>query len=206
MVKDLIYLIISDTLPHSRRGIQHMRKLIASEYFVKRGIPLPKFMHEWADGSAAQNKCATAFADVVESGREESADWPRGLGIPTQRNFFETSHARGVGLLVGLKRDRQCYCDYCYAHCAKAQPDTEGCLYRSHVDSWEQFTLTEATETEARRTRTRVAEARDDVINADGMRDDYYSPGGEGVNATPGEFVVEGRFYEWADEESCEEY
>ncbi|KAK3273900.1 hypothetical protein CYMTET_17887 [Cymbomonas tetramitiformis] len=330
IVKDLIYLI-SDTLPHSHRGIQHMRKLIVSEYFVKRGIPLPKFMHEWADGSAAQNKCATAFADVVESGREESAEWPRGLGIPTQRNFFETSHARGeqdamgvavkheaslavmsttdkwhckildakslyefcmerlqkpkdsardrgvqfgqrffflvdgkdvdisgpgfdtvdrtlalhsvragVGLLVGLKRDRQCYCDYCYAQCAKAQPDTEGCLYRSHVDSWEQFTLTEATESDARRTRTRVAEARDDVsvkvargntfarlsggdpnhpyylvkawsevkqvINADGMRDDYYSPGGEGVNATPGEFVVEGRFYEWADEESCEEY
>jgi len=46
-----------------------MRKLIVKAYFEKRGIPLPQFIHEWADGCAAQNECATAFADVVESGR-----------------------------------------------------------------------------------------------------------------------------------------
>ena len=71
-----------------------------SEYFVKRGIPQPTFFHEWADGSGAQNKCATAFADVVESGRPTR--WVRGLGIPCQRNFFETSHARGEQDAMGV--------------------------------------------------------------------------------------------------------
>ena len=251
IVKDLIYLI-SDTMPHSHRGIQHMRKLIVSEYFVKRGIPLPIFIHEWADGCGGQNKCATAFADVVESGR--TTEWVRGLGIPCQRNFFETSHARGeqdamgvavkheaslavmsttdkwygkiltakdlyefcmerlqfakdqgsnrrsafgqrffflvegddvdtsgpefdtvdgtlalhsiragVGLLVGLKRERQCYCEYCYEQCTRAEPDCEGCHYASHVDSWVPFTLKAKTQAQARQTRMAAAELAHDT-------------------------------------------
>ncbi|KAK3263805.1 hypothetical protein CYMTET_27419 [Cymbomonas tetramitiformis] len=99
IVKDYLY-FMGDSMPHSHRSIQHMRKLIVKEYFQKRGIPLPKFIHEWADGSAAHNKCATAFADVVESGRP--MEWVRGLGIWCQRNFFETSHARGEQDAMGV--------------------------------------------------------------------------------------------------------
>ncbi|KAK3278255.1 hypothetical protein CYMTET_13785 [Cymbomonas tetramitiformis] len=271
IVKDYLY-FMGDNMSHSHRSIQHMRKLIVKEYFQKRGIPLPKFIHEWADGSAAQNKCATAFADVVESGRP--MEWVRGLGIWCQRNFFETSHGRthedgdvdvsgpgfntvdgtlalhsvraGVGLMVGLKRDRQCYCDYCYAQCEKPQPDSEGCHYKSHVDEWVPFTLVEAAVGGERRTRIRAAEHAHEVaqvevsrgsifarpsggdelhpyylvkalggvhqvLDADGIKDDYYTPGeggraGAGVHATPGEFVVEGRFLEWRDDNTCTEY
>ncbi|KAK3274177.1 hypothetical protein CYMTET_17622 [Cymbomonas tetramitiformis] len=330
IIKDYIYLI-GDDMPHSHRSIQHMRMLIVKDYFIKRGIPLPKFVHEWADGSAVQNKCGTAFADVVESGRPMCAEWVRGLGIPCQRNLFETAHARGeqdamgvivkheaslavmaapdkwyggitcarhlwefcierlqdpkdttwsrgsqfckrffflvekgdvdesgpvfdtvdrtlrlhsvragVGLLVGLKRDRQCYCEYCYAQCERAHPDSAGCHYKSHVDEWVPFTLTVKEATQARQTRRQAAEAAhemgvmvargsifarpsggDDlhsyylvkalggvqvVEDPAGMKDDYYSPAGEGVYATCGEYVVEGRFLEWRDEETCTEY
>ena len=334
IVKDYLY-FMGDDMPHSHRAIQHMRKLIVKEYFQKRGIPLPKFVHEWADGSAAQNKCGTAFADVVESGRP--MEWERGLGIPCQRNFFETSHARGeqdamgvavkheaslavmattdkwygkilnardlyefclerlrfakdqgsnrrsafgkrffflvedgdvdesgqgfktvdgtlalhsvragVGLMVGLKRDRPCYCDYCYAQCEQPQPDSEGCHNKGHVDEWVPFTMVAEAVGEERRTRMRAAEHAHDVaqvevsrgsifarssggdenhqyylvkalggvhqvLDADGIKDDYYTPGvgvsaGAGVHATPGEFVVEGRFLEWRDESTCTEY
>ncbi|KAK3235570.1 hypothetical protein CYMTET_54225 [Cymbomonas tetramitiformis] len=334
IVKDYLYFMGND-MPHSHRAIQHMRKLIVKEYFQKRGLPLPKFIHEWADGSAAQNKCGTAFADVVESGRP--MEWVRGLGIPCQRNFFETSHARGeqdamgvavkheaslavmattdkwygkilnardlyefclerlqfakdqgsnrrsafgqrffflvedgdvdesgqgfktvdgtlalhsvragVGLMVGLKRDRPCYCDYCYAQCEHPQPDSEGCHYKSHVDEWVPFTMVAEAVGEERRTRMRAAEQAHDVaqvevsrgsifarssggdenhqyylvkalggvhqvLDADGIKDDYYTQGvggsaGAGVHATPGEFVVEGRFLEWRDESTCTEY
>ena len=330
IIKDYIYLM-GDDMPHSHRSIQHMRKLIVKDYFIKRGIPLPKFVHEWADGSAVQNKCGTAFADVVESGRPMCAEWVRGLGIPCQRNLFETAHARGeqdamgvivkheaslavmstpdkwyggitcarhlwqfcverlqhskdtawnrgsqfskrffflvekgdvdesgpvfdtvdrtlrlhsvragVGLLVGLKRDRQCYCEYCYAQCERAHPDSTGCHYKSHVDEWVPFTLTVKEATQARQTRRQVAEAAHEmgvmvargsifarpsggdelhpyylvkalggvqvVEDVAGMKDDYYSPAGEGVYATCGEYVVEGRFLEWRDEETCTEY
>ncbi len=322
IVKDLIYLI-SDDMPHSHRAIQHMRKLIVSEYFVKRGIPLPTFIHEWADGSGAQNKCATAFADVVESGRP--TEWVRGLGIPCQRNFFETSHARGeqdamgvavkheaslavmsttnkwygkiltakdlydfcmeqlqfakdqgtnrrsafgqrffflveaddvdtsgpdfdtvdgtlalhsvragVGLLVGLKRQRQCYCEYCYGQCTRAEPDCEGCHYKSHVDNWVPFTLKAKAKAEARETRLSAAEAAhntgvlvargnifarpsggdelhayylvkalsgvQEVREERGWKDDY------DMHATIGEHVIQGRYLEWLNEETCTEY
>jgi hypothetical protein len=329
IIKDLIYLM-GDDFPHSHRGIQHMRKLIVKKYFLDRGLPIPVMFHEWADGSGVQNKCGTAFADVIESFRQCCREFLRGLGIPTIRNLFETAHARGeqdamgvavkhfaslavmavggkwygrilcaydlwrfcceelrkpadsvrnrgvkfnerffflvnredvdesgptfkavdrtlalhqvragVGLLAGLKRDRQCYCEYCYDQCSQAQPDSVGCHNKSHVDEWVPFTLVEESEAQARQTRAAVAEACHErgvevargaifarqsagdplhpyyLVKAlsgvqqalEVMEDDYYtSDGSAGVKVTPGEFIIEGRFLEWRDEELCDEY
>ncbi|KAK3242956.1 hypothetical protein CYMTET_47384 [Cymbomonas tetramitiformis] len=88
VIKDYVY-FISDDRKHDHRFIQYMREVIIKEYFEKRGIPKPIFIHEWADGCAGQNKCAAGFADVGNSKMEWS------LGIPCQRNFFETAHAKG---------------------------------------------------------------------------------------------------------------
>ena len=88
LVKDYVYML-SDDRKHDHRFFEYMRKVVIEEYFVGRGLPKPTFLHEWADGCAAQNKCAAGFADVANSKRE----WV--YGIPCQRNFFETAHAKG---------------------------------------------------------------------------------------------------------------
>ncbi|KAK3273400.1 hypothetical protein CYMTET_18364 [Cymbomonas tetramitiformis] len=88
LVKDYVYLL-SDDRKHDHRFIQYMRELIIRDYFIGRGIAKPLFIHEWADGCAGQNKCAAGFADVANSKYEWS------LGVPCQRNFFETAHAKG---------------------------------------------------------------------------------------------------------------
>jgi len=88
LVKDYIYLM-SDDRKHDHRFIQYMRELIIREYFIGRGLAKPIFIHKWAGGCAGQNKCAAGFADVASSKYEWS------LGVPCQRNFFETAHAKG---------------------------------------------------------------------------------------------------------------
>eukprot|EP00854_Cymbomonas_tetramitiformis_P019498 gene19498-biopygen20125 len=88
IVKDYLY-FISDDRRHDHRFIPHMREVIVNDYFVGRGMAKPNFIHEWADGCAGQNKCAAGFADVGNSKQAWS------LGIPCQRNFFETAHAKG---------------------------------------------------------------------------------------------------------------
>jgi len=45
-----------------------------------------------------------------------------------------------------------------------------------------------------------------EVHDERGWRDDYYTPHGGGVCAAYGDQVIEGRFLEWLDEETCTEY
>ena len=102
------------------------------------------------------------------------------------------------------------------------------------MDEWVPFTMTVKTEAQARATRLRAAEAahdsgvmvaRDNVFarpsggdelhpyylvkalsgvqvveDVAGMKHQYH------VHATLGEYVVEGRYFEWRDEETCKEY
>lgn len=88
IIKDYLYWI-SDDGHHDHHFIAYMRKTVIEDYFLGRGLKKPVFLHEWADGCAAQNKCAPGFHDVATS----KAEWH--LGVPCQRNFFETAHAKG---------------------------------------------------------------------------------------------------------------
>ncbi|KAK3283296.1 hypothetical protein CYMTET_8999 [Cymbomonas tetramitiformis] len=88
IIKDYLY-FLSDDRVHDHHFVRYMRKTIIEDYFVGRGLAKPVFLHEWVDGSGCQNKCAAGFADVGKS----KAEWY--LGVPCQRNFFETAHAKG---------------------------------------------------------------------------------------------------------------
>eukprot|EP00854_Cymbomonas_tetramitiformis_P034179 gene34179-biopygen18376 len=92
-------------------------------------------------GSNRRSAFGQRFFFLVEDGDVDVS----GPGFNTVDDTLALHSVRaGVGLMVGLKRDQQCYCDCCYAQCEKPQPDSEGCHYKSHVDEWVPFALVEA--------------------------------------------------------------
>ncbi|KAK3263433.1 hypothetical protein CYMTET_27761 [Cymbomonas tetramitiformis] len=123
------------------------------------------------EGKEVRRTSARAgFADVGTSKMEWS------LGIPCQRNFFETAHAKGeqdgagahlkhaAAVAVMSEGDKwTCYCVSCYAECVSSMPTSENCLESSHVDLWREVELTPATGADAARVRELVEEYASDV-------------------------------------------
>ncbi|KAK3246045.1 hypothetical protein CYMTET_44405 [Cymbomonas tetramitiformis] len=153
------------------------------------------------------SKCGTAFADVVESGRPKCLEWVRGLGIPAQRNLFEASHAREPRGRLGAFHAEDETGSGSPANktsCRGGRPMKFATWLRRGVflrglrgggDELHAYYLVKA-----------LGEVQA-VSNEAGWKDDYYSAesGGSGVHATFGEFVIEGNFLEWRDDETYKE-
>ena len=86
IIKEYIF-VISDDMAYDSYSVQHVRHIIHN-YLVNTVRCTVKRLHEFTDGCSAQYKSRHCMGSHVLLSSND-------FGYPAQRNYFETSHAKG---------------------------------------------------------------------------------------------------------------